>query len=134
MSGSSASQDLPMTLLPLTSQHRDEIDQTVLERVPPGALKMIVQSEGADTTTTESLLVLINTILAASTLLKREHLEDNLDVNLALAKETLRQHPKLQEIIRRACEMRSFSHIADLEIYQIPQNTSPCRRRKMRTG
>lgn len=114
-----------MTLLPLTSQHRDEIDQTVLERVPPGALKMIVQSEGADTTTTKSLLVLIiiHTISAASKLLKREHLKDNLDTDPALAEETLQQHPKLQEIIRRACEMRSFSHIADLEIFQIPQTS-----------
>jgi len=102
-----------MTLLPLTLQHRDEIDQTVLRTVPPDFLKTIVQSEGADTTTVESLLVVIYTILAASTLLKREHLKDNLDMNLA-SKETLQQHPKLQEIIRHACEMRSFSHIADL--------------------
>jgi len=105
-----------MTLLPLTSQHRDEIDQTVLKIVHPDVLKTIVQSEGADTTTTKSLLVLIiiHTISAASKLLKREHLKDNLDTDPALAEETLQQHPKLQEIIRRACEMRSFSHIADL--------------------
>ncbi|KAG1776127.1 hypothetical protein EV702DRAFT_1231141 [Suillus placidus] len=128
--GSSRSQDLPMTLLPLTSKHRDEIDQTVLKRVDPDFVKMVIEDEGADATTTEPLLVLIMTqvIMVASTLLKREHLKDNLDMDMASTKKTLQQHPKLRGMIRHACQTRSFSQIADLEIFQIPQaSDSPAR-------
>ncbi|KAG2339329.1 hypothetical protein BDR05DRAFT_624804 [Suillus weaverae] len=130
MSGSSRSQDLPMTLLPLTSKHRDEIDQTVLKKAGPRVFEMILEDEGADPTTTEWLLVTVmsKVIAVASTLLKREHLKDNLDVSVALAEGTLQQHPELRGMIRHACQMRSFSQIADLEIFQIPQaSDSPAR-------
>ncbi|KAG1762984.1 hypothetical protein EV702DRAFT_1052031 [Suillus placidus] len=119
MSGSSRPQDLPMTLLPLTSKHRDEIDQTVLKRVDPDDLKMVIEDEGADATTTELVLimtqVMTQAIMVASTLLKREHLKDNLDVDMASTKKTLQQHPKLRGMIRHACQTRSFSQIADLD-------------------
>ncbi|KAG2339339.1 hypothetical protein BDR05DRAFT_1003445 [Suillus weaverae] len=139
MSGSSRPQDPPMTLLPLTSKHRDEIDRTVLKRVDPDFVKMVIENEGADATTTEPLLVLIMTqvmaqaIMVASTLLKREHLKDNLDMGMAMMTETLQQHPELRGMIRHACQTRSFSQIADLEIFRIPQaRDSPAR--STRTG
>ncbi|KAG2099584.1 uncharacterized protein F5147DRAFT_814009 [Suillus discolor] len=65
------------------------------------------------------------TISAASRLLKREHLKGSLDTEVALAKKTLQKHPQLWEIIRHACQTRSFSHIADLELFQIPQASDP---------
>ncbi|KAG1762739.1 hypothetical protein EV702DRAFT_1206236 [Suillus placidus] len=62
-------------------------------------------------------------IVAASTLLKREHLKDNLDMGMAMTMkmEILQQHPELRRMICHACQTRSFSQIADLEIFQIPQ-------------
>jgi hypothetical protein len=113
---SSSSQDLPRTPLSLKSQHRDEIDQIVLERVHSSYLKMIIEDGGANAATTEPLLelVMIGTIDAVSKLLRREHLEDNLDAHVAWAEGTLQQHPELRGIIRHACQTRSFSHIADL--------------------
>ncbi|KAG1762192.1 hypothetical protein EDD22DRAFT_593162 [Suillus occidentalis] len=120
---SSSSQDLRSTPLPLTLQHRDEIDQIVLKRVPSSYLKMIIEDEGANAATIKPLLamVMIGTIDAVSELLRREHLEDNLDACVAWAEGTLQQHPELRGIIRHACQTRSFSHIADLDIFQKPQ-------------
>lgn len=59
--------DLPRTPLPLTSQHRDKIDQTVLERVRSSYLKMIIEDGGANAATIEPLLerVMAGTIEAA---------------------------------------------------------------------
>jgi hypothetical protein len=147
MSGSS--QDLPRTPLPLTSQHRNEIDKAVLKRVRrlgPDSLKMIIEDEGIDATTTERPLVLImtQTIAVASEFLRREHLKGNLDEDVAWAEGTLKQHPELRGMIRHACQTQSFSHIADLgecmnqryrcpsadssgdtDIFQVPQASDP---------
>ncbi|KAG2137377.1 uncharacterized protein EDB93DRAFT_1330667, partial [Suillus bovinus] len=120
---SASSQDLPRTPLPLTLQHRDEIDQTVLKRVRPSYLKTILEDEGANDAAIE--LIMTGTIWATSELLRRENLKDNLDVGVAWAEGTLQQRPELRGIIRHACQTRSFSHIADLDIFQIPQASDP---------
>ncbi|KAG2095463.1 uncharacterized protein F5147DRAFT_718410 [Suillus discolor] len=127
MSGSTSTpQDLPITLLPLTSQQRDELDRDLLE-ANGSFLKMINEDKEAATSDfLDSMLASImeRTLWAASRLLKREHLKDNLDLDMA-REATLHRHPQLREIIRHACRTRSFSHIADLTIFQIPQATDP---------
>ena len=66
----------------------------------------------------DELLVSIvrDTILEASRLLKRENIEDPLDVNTAM-KNTLQQYPKLRDVIRAAFQTSSFAEIADLSEY-----------------
>ncbi|KAG1840980.1 hypothetical protein C8R48DRAFT_739736, partial [Suillus tomentosus] len=148
---SSTSQDLPITLLPLTLQQRDEIDSRVLLKGQGQFPILKIISEDTEDTTSDLLdymLVSImeeRTLLAASRLLKCEHLKDNLDLDMA-QEETLQKHPQLREIICHACQTRSFSHIADLsecscqchrrppasvagnaEIFQIPQASDPVR-------
>ncbi|KAG1894748.1 uncharacterized protein F5891DRAFT_1061388 [Suillus fuscotomentosus] len=93
MSGStSTSQDLPITLLPLTSQQRDELDRDFLKA--NGSFLKILNEEDA----TSDLL---------------DYMLETLDLDMA-QEETLQKHPQLREIIRHACQTRSFSHIADL--------------------
>ncbi|KIK38490.1 hypothetical protein CY34DRAFT_389369 [Suillus luteus UH-Slu-Lm8-n1] len=84
---------------------------------------MIIEDGGAIAATTKPLLemVMIGTIEAVSELLRREHLEDNLDARMAWAEGTLQQHSELRGITRHACQTRSFSHFTDLDIFQKPQ-------------
>ncbi|KAG2047170.1 hypothetical protein BDR06DRAFT_964261 [Suillus hirtellus] len=131
MSGSiSTSQDLSTTPLPLTLQQRDEIDRVFLKA--SGPILKIISEDKEDTTSDSDLLdymlvsIMSQTLFAASRLLKREHFKDNLDLDMAQA-ETLQKHPQLRKIIRHACQTRSFSHIADLTIFQIPQASDPVR-------
>ncbi|KAG1798588.1 uncharacterized protein HD556DRAFT_1306037 [Suillus plorans] len=67
MSGSSTSQDLPITLLPLTSQQRDEIDRVLLQA--SGRILKIISEDKEDTTSDllDYMLVLImeRTLLAS---------------------------------------------------------------------
>ncbi|KAG1801836.1 hypothetical protein EV424DRAFT_1559220 [Suillus variegatus] len=127
MSGStSTSQDLPITLLPLTSQQRDELDRDFLKA--NGSFLKIINEEDTTSDLLDYMLasIMLQTLLAASRLLKREHLKETLDLDMA-QEETLQKHPQLREIIRHACQTRSFSHIADLTILQIPQASDPVR-------
>ncbi|KAG2158309.1 uncharacterized protein EDB93DRAFT_1325447 [Suillus bovinus] len=75
------------------------------------------------------------TISAASKLLKREHLKGGLDTEVSSTKKTLQKHPQLLlEVIRHACQTRSFSHIADLEMHKYPKYLKlaiPCSRLKL---
>jgi hypothetical protein len=57
--------------------------------------------------------ILLNTVVFANYLLKRENMEDILDIDMA-CKQTLQQHPKLRNIIRATCQSRHFASIADL--------------------
>ncbi|KAG1908888.1 uncharacterized protein F5891DRAFT_1180453 [Suillus fuscotomentosus] len=81
MSGSSTSQDLPIALLPLTLQQRDEIDSRVLLKGQDQSPILKIISEDKEDTTSyllDYMLVSImeRTLLAASRLLKRKHLKD----------------------------------------------------------
>ncbi|KAG1772103.1 hypothetical protein EDD22DRAFT_842487 [Suillus occidentalis] len=84
---------------------------TVMRSIKPYSKELALTSSRAGAIHTELALlgrIMTQTIAAASELLKREHLKDNLDVNVAL------KHPELWGIMRHACQTRSFSHIADL--------------------
>ncbi|KAG2097938.1 uncharacterized protein F5147DRAFT_816196 [Suillus discolor] len=120
--------DISGSSLPLTSQHCDEIDRIVLEKTD-------LEDERANATITDPRLVwiMLQIILATSRLLKREHLKGSLDTEVASTKKTLHKHPQLREIIRHACQTRSFTRIADLKTQnysKYPNLVIPCGRLK----
>jgi hypothetical protein len=104
MSDSLVSDDLHISPLPLTQNHRDELDAAILEQV---------EDSLDDDSDFACISILRITVLCANDLLERENMKDNLDIKMA-SKRTLQQHPKLRDIIRASCQSRHFASIADL--------------------
>ena len=94
-----------MSPLPLTQNHRDELDAAVLANVEDNLVNP------SDST---CISILRETVLCANDLLEREYgMKDTLDRKM-VSKRTLQQHPKLRDIIRASCQSRHFASIADL--------------------
>jgi hypothetical protein len=71
-----------------------------MRSIKPYSKELALASSRAGAIHTELALlgcIMTQTIAAASELLKREHLKDNLDVNVAL------KHPEVRGIMRHAC-------------------------------
>ncbi|KAG1732293.1 hypothetical protein EDB19DRAFT_1912133 [Suillus lakei] len=119
MSDSSGSPDLPVAPLPLTSKHRDELEQAILERV--GGLLDLVHNQIESVPDVLYDCIVMDIIRESRRFLKRENLKNVLRVDIDMVNEqTLQQHPQLRDIIREACRTRSnLTHIVDLKIFQI---------------
>jgi len=116
MSGSS---ELPVAPLPLTSKHRDELDQVILERISefldeiPDPIHIGIIMALKDWM---CISIITDTIRETIHVLERENLKNVLrtDINM-MNQQKLQQHPQLRDMVREACLTRSnFTHIADL--------------------
>jgi hypothetical protein len=120
MSDSSGSAlDLLVAPLPLTSKHRDELDEAILKRVSdlldeiPDLTHIEVTMGLSDWT---CRLIVMDIIQETSYFLKRENLKNVLRVDIDMKNERiLQKHPQLRDIILQACQTRSnFTRIVDL--------------------
>ncbi|KAG2116779.1 hypothetical protein DEU56DRAFT_984909 [Suillus clintonianus] len=113
MSDSSGSQDLSVQPLSLTREQRLEFDRDMFENISgiPG---------NPMTWTDRLLAIFINTVISYP----RDYLKDK-DVMKSMSttaiSQTLQQHPKLREMVRKMCQTGKLSEIADFKIFQIPQ-------------
>ncbi|KAG2082417.1 hypothetical protein BD769DRAFT_1727130 [Suillus cothurnatus] len=124
MSGSS---ELPVAPLPLTSKHRDELDQAILKRISeildliPDPIHIGITMALKDWM---CISIIMDIIYETIHVLKRENLKNVLRTDIDMKnQQTLQQHPQLRDMVRKACLTRSnFTHIADLKIFQISES------------
>ncbi|KAG2116781.1 hypothetical protein DEU56DRAFT_905154 [Suillus clintonianus] len=123
MSDSSGSQYPPVARLPLTPEQRDEFNQVILKNWGPQFINSIAQSdptrwdEDKGIITIASMMIVI-IIEHAQGLLQRLIMKSMTFWDIT---PILQEDLTLRGIIYDACRNRSFSHIADLEIFQIPK-------------
>ncbi|KAG1809294.1 uncharacterized protein BJ212DRAFT_602442 [Suillus subaureus] len=125
--GQSRSQDLSVAPLPLTQTQRDEFDQVILGAIHPDDLRIMQDSEAADT----GLDRVFSTFLATTyvhtiNFFNRHKLENVLD-HTKFMPASLEQHPQLSKVIHDACRTGLYSRILDLKIMQMSDTSSPTR-------
>ncbi|KAG1737634.1 hypothetical protein EDB19DRAFT_1909614 [Suillus lakei] len=114
---------LPMASLPLTQTQRNELDQTIHGALGRFILDSIEDPEIADMNLNAELIMVLRCVLfETSRVLKHNELVNVLEPP-DFAKDIVERHPQLREMIRQACQTKSFSPIIDLKILQT--DTSP---------
>jgi hypothetical protein len=119
--------ELPVAPLPLTSKHRDELDQAILKRISdildeiPDPIHIGITMALKDRM---CISIIMDIIYETIHVLKRENLKNVLRTDTDMMnQQTLQQHPQLRDMVREACLTRSnFTHIADLKIFQISES------------
>jgi len=119
MTDSPTSRDIPVAPLPLSQEHRDELNSTILAEIKPVLQCLSTSKSGMNPDLEDSFfwMILHAIIEQTNSLLSRENLHEIIEPRTVANQEIFEYYPELRGLIRGVVQTHDFVSLAELREY-----------------